>query len=70
MSDKWMTIDSAPEMVAILLHHEYYSHGQCRMGFNQGGVWTGVNADGTHSVLHFDPTHWMRLPRNPQGRKP
>ena len=56
-------IDSAPDMRAILLFHEYYSHGRVRHGYrNRKGEWVGVNANGTESYLSFDPTGWMPLP--------
>jgi hypothetical protein len=62
MSD-WQLIDVAPEMRAILLFHEYYSHGRVRHGYlNLQGEWIGVNATGTEAPLNFRPTHWMPLP--------
>lgn len=60
----WQPIDSAPDMTAILLFHEYYSHGQVRHGYRgKDGNWRGVNADGTEGVIRFSPTLWMPLPR-------
>lgn len=56
-------IDTAPMMYAILLFHEYYSHGRIRHGYrNAKGEWRGVNADGTEGPLYFAPTHWVHLP--------
>lgn len=56
-------IDSAPNMYALLLYHEYYSHGRIRHGYrNQKGEWIGVNANGTEGPLRFAPTHWAHLP--------
>lgn len=56
-------IDSAPEMLVILLFHEYYSHGRTRIGYrNRKGQWVGVNANGTEGSLQFEPTAWSPLP--------
>ncbi len=63
MMTEWQPIETAPEMVAILLRHEYYSHGRVRHGYrNRRGEWIGVNALGTETPLVFDPSEWMALP--------
>ncbi len=55
-------------MRALLLFHEYYSHGRVRHGYrNRKGEWIGVNADGTEGRLNFDPTQWMYLPGDDEG---
>lgn len=62
--NQWEDIGSAPDMIVIALHHEYYSHGQFRQGYRgKDGNWRGVNADGTEGPLRFAPTHWQPLPR-------
>jgi hypothetical protein len=62
----WQPIETAPEMRALLLYHEYYSHGCIRHGYrDRDGMWVGVNANGTGAFLGFDPTHWMHLPTPP-----
>lgn len=63
---EWQLIESAPEMYAILIFHEFYSHGRMRHGYRDlNGAWIGVNADGTERELKFRPTHWMPLPGPP-----
>lgn len=65
---EWQPIASAPEMVAIWLHHPYYSHGQMRHGYrDRKGNWRGVNADGTAGPMQFNPTHWQPLPEPPEA---
>lgn len=62
----WEPIETAPDMTAILLFHEYYSHGRVRHGYRgRDGLWRGVNADGTEGPIRFEPTHWMPLPEPP-----
>lgn len=62
----WQPIETAPVMRAIMVFHEYYSHGQVRHGFRgRDGNWRGVNADGTEGVIHFEPTAWQPLPAPP-----
>jgi hypothetical protein len=64
---EWRSIEAAPDMCAILLFHEYFSHGRVRHGYrDRKGTWQGVNATGTEAPLGFDPTHWMPLPAPPQ----
>lgn len=65
--DGWRPIETAPDMTALWLYHEYYSHGRGRHGYrNRKGEWVGVNANGTESFLGFDPTHFMPLPSPPK----
>lgn len=62
----WQEIGNAPTMRAILIFHEYYSHGQVRHGWmDNKGNWQGVNADGTAGPLYFQPTLWMNIPAAP-----
>lgn len=61
--DAWRDIATVPEMHAVWLFHEYYSHGRVRHGYlNRKGEWVGVNANGTESFLGFEPTLWMPIP--------
>ena len=63
MGESWKPIETAPVMVAVLLFHEYYSHGRVRHGYrNRKGEWIGVNANGTEGPLRFAPERWMDLP--------
>jgi hypothetical protein len=62
----WYDIEIAPTMVALVLFHEYYSHGRIRHGYrNKKGEWRGINANGTEGPLSFAPSHWQRIPGPP-----
>ncbi|BAK66837.1 hypothetical protein SLG_21620 [Sphingobium sp. SYK-6] len=66
----WQPIETLPDMLAVWLHHPYYSHGQGRHGYRgKDGNWRGVNADGTEGPLRFEPTHWMPLPIPPEEQR-
>jgi len=61
MTDEWQPIETAPKDEMIL----GYADGMMRLVMAEGGYWMQVGA--TIESGWFNPTHWMRLPEQPQG---
>jgi hypothetical protein len=67
MSDKWMTIDSAPHSSSIWVGAACGNNGACGMEpvrrVRSKEPWRNIY---TGSAIGFTPTHWMPLPAAPK----